>query len=459
MGGLFENATALAESNLTVAQLIAVLDGADLATQSDANQIWILIAGFLVFFMHAGFSMLEMGSVQHKSAVNIMFKNVGTVAIGGLCYYLLGYGFAYGTDNADRGSFSFIGVGSFALDGFTNADRHGWFFQYAFAATGATIVSGAVAGRVQLGAYFLIVAFITSLVYPVVSHWIWQAGGWLSAGTDTADVLFQGCGMIDYAGSGVVHMTGGVAAFWGALILGARTGRFAPGMERTFAAHSPSFQTLGTFILWFGWYGFNCGSTLAFDGPNAGKVAVTTTLSPSAAAVMGIILSRVTKGYFDLGMVLNCILGGLAAITAGCSTVGDGSAIAIGAIAALVYTGASWLMKKVKIDDPVDAIAVHGFCGFWGCLAVGLFSTSEYIESAYGKTCDGAGGKQFLTQLVGCMAIIGWVTGMMVPLYLVLKVTKLFRVSVEHEEAGLDASEHGGTSFVKTMGFPEENQV
>jgi len=445
MGGLFENASAL--SGISVNELIAELDAADIATQSDANQIWILIAGFLVFFMHAGFSMLEMGSVQHKSAVNIMFKNVGTVAIGGLCYYLLGYGFAYGSANADQGSFQFISLGPFALKDFTNADRHAWFFQYAFAATGATIVSGAVAGRVQLGAYFIIVAYITSLVYPVVSHWIWQAGGWLSAGTPTEDVLFQGCGMIDYAGSGVVHMTGGVAAFWGALILGARKGRFDEGMGKVFAAHSPSFQTLGTFILWFGWYGFNCGSTLAFDGPNAGKVAVTTTLSPSAAAVGGIILSRITKGYFDLGMVLNCILGGLAAITAGCSTVGDGSAILIGFLASLVYVAASMLMQKLKIDDPVDAIAVHGFCGMWGCLATGMFATSELIESAYGKECEGGGGKQFFTQLVGCLAIIAWVSGMMIPLYLTLKVTGQFRVSTEHEELGLDAAEHGDIKF------------
>lgn len=426
--------------------------------QDNADVIWVLLCGYLVFFMHAGFSMLEAGSVRHKNAVNIMFKNIGTIAVGGLMYYLFGFAFAYGEENEDSSSFGFIGSGNFALKDI-DGNRHSWFFQYAFAATGATIVSGAVAGRVQLVGYFIIAAWMTSFVYPVVSHWIWATGGFASAFNDRDDTLFapEGCGVIDYAGSGVVHMTGGLAAFWCAFIVGPRLGRFGPdGQDNRIPPHNMALVTLGTFILWVGWYGFNTGSTLAFDGENASKAAVTTTLSPSLAAFTAILLSRGVHGHFDLGTVLNSALGGLVGITAGCTTVPDWAAVLIGIISCLVYMGSSKLMILARIDDPVDAIAVHGFCGIWGMLAIGIFAQPDLIKTAYsGRECEGnTTGLQFATQLVAVLTIIAWVTLTAAPLFVLLKKVNLLRVPPEFEEKGLDSSEHGGASaFV----FEDEN--
>ena len=262
--------------NSSQAELVAAIQAlaaADegLASLSDASQIWVLIAGFLVFFMHTGFTMLESGSVRHKNAVNIMFKNIGTLTISGIAYYLWGYAFAYGTDNADEDTFKFIGSGDYALSKIGNDSRHLWFFQWTFAATAATIVSGAVAGRAALLGYFAVAFWMTSFVYPVVSHWIWATGGWASAFNAPEDSLFGYCGMIDFAGSGVVHMTGGIAALYGAVILGPRLGRFGP-EGQPIPPHNMMSVTLGTLILWFGWYGFNVGSTLALDGLVASKV-------------------------------------------------------------------------------------------------------------------------------------------------------------------------------------------
>lgn len=451
---------------------LSALESSTSSLQSNADQLWILVAGFLVFWMHAGFTMLEAGSVQHKNAINILFKNMGTVAIGSFFYYLVGYAFAYGTNNLKMngdtpnpnvGTYRFIGQGNFAMSDETNETRHLWFFQAVFAATAATIVSGAVAGRINLIAYFCTAAWLTAFVYPVISHWIWATGGWISmfqfARSDSIFADEGGCGMIDYAGSGVVHMTGGVAAFWGAVILGPRLGRFdADGKIVDIPAHNITVQALGVFILWFGWYGFNCGSTLAFDGPNASKVAVTTTLSPSTAVLTTIIASKFMTGHFDIGMVLNSALGGLVAITAGCSVVDDWAAVVIGFLASFVYIGASKLVLKCRIDDPVDAIAVHGACGIFGVLVTGVFANPEFISAAYSsaESCKGwESALQFRIQFVGVLAIIAWVSLMMGPYFLALKAVDFLRVSAEFEESGLDMSEHGGQSVFVSCDTPE----
>mmetsp|Transcript_9326 Transcript_9326/g.18403 ORF Transcript_9326/g.18403 Transcript_9326/m.18403 type:complete len:500 (-) Transcript_9326:284-1783(-) len=443
-----------------------VLSDGDLAlvTQASANQIWVVIGGILVFFMHAGFTMLEAGSVQHKNAVNILFKNMGTISIGAFFYYLLGYAWAYGIDNLEYngdvpdpnvGSYRFIGSGNYAINQETNETRDLWFFQCVFAATAATIVSGAVAGRINLTAYFITAALLTAFVYPVISHWIWATGGWISMFQfDRSDSIFAdegGCGMIDFAGSGVVHMTGGVAALWGAFILGPRLGRFdSDGKPIDIPPHNITVQALGVFILWFGWYGFNCGSTLAFDGPNASKVAVTTTLSPATAVLTSIVVGRLIEGHFHIGYALNSALGGLVAITAGCSVVDDWAAVVIGFIAALVYIGASkFILLVCKIDDPVDAIAVHGFCGGWGVLAAGAFANPEFIASAYSSTETCRGWEtplQFRIQVVGLLAIFAWVSGVMIPYFFALKFLGFLRVPPEWEQNGLDVSEHGGSA-------------
>eukprot|EP00516_Mucochytrium_quahogii_P007986 CAMPEP_0203745710 /NCGR_PEP_ID=MMETSP0098-20131031/1364_1 /ASSEMBLY_ACC=CAM_ASM_000208 /TAXON_ID=96639 /ORGANISM=" , Strain NY0313808BC1" /LENGTH=486 /DNA_ID=CAMNT_0050633565 /DNA_START=82 /DNA_END=1542 /DNA_ORIENTATION=- len=445
----------MANATLTAAEVQSMIDSAlatyattvkdTFLTKKNATQLWVLIAGFLVFFMHAGFSVLENGSVRKKSAINILFKNLGTIAIGGFFYYLLGYGFAYGVDNENKGSHRFIGSGNYALHDETNSTRHSWFFQFAFAATAATIVSGAVAGRINLMGYFITAAFMTAFVYPVVSHWIW-ANGWLSAFIPYEDSLFGKCNMIDYAGSTVVHLTGGIAALCGAVILGPRNGRFdSSGNVLAMPPHNVTMQALGVFILWFGWYGFNCGSTLAFDGPNASKVAVTTTLSPSMAVLTSMVASRIAYGHYDIGCALNCALAGLVAITAGCSVVDDWAALIIGFLSTFVYMGSSKLMLKLKIDDPVDAISVHGSCGILGTLMVGCFATPANIKSAYDRDCAGWNdGYQFATQLIGVISVMAWVCGLMIPCFLLLKVAGLLRVDAEHEEKGLDVSEHGG---------------
>lgn len=321
------------------------------------------------------------------------------------------------------------------------------FFQMMFAATAATIVSGAVAGRIALPAYFALAAWLTGFVYPVVSHIFWATGGWLSAfnsgcvvdelGDNAYCAYYKeaagGGGLIDFAGSGIVHMTGGVAAFWAAVIVGPRLGRFSNPSE--FVPHSIWMQALGVFILWFGWYGFNCGSTLAWSGSDAGDVAVTTTLSPSAAVVTAILVTRLTEGHFNIGLVLNAALAGLVSITAGCGNLTDGMAIVTGAIGALVYIGSSKLLKLVKIDDPVDAVPVHGFCGAWGVIAAGLFNPTD---------AGGASGVIMETQILSIAVIAGWVTVTTVPVLVALKFAGKLRVSEEDEKAGLDNSEHGG---------------
>jgi len=434
---------------------------------ANADQIWILLSGFLVFWMHAGFSMLEAGSVRAKNTINILFKNIVTVCIGAFAYFFVGYAFAYGADNAGEDSAKFIGSGMYFVQDVGNKDKHSWFFQYAFAATAATIVSGAVAERTQLTAYFLVALYLCAFVYPVVSHWIWADGGWLSAWTSQnattglPERLFSGsnpnpCGMVDYAGSAVVHLVGGTAGLVGAIMVGPRTDRFVTSASGSpvvmpMAGHNISLCAIGTFILWFGWFGFNCGSTLAFDGQIASKVAVTTVMSPSAACLVAIFVNKLfLSKSWDLGTALNCVLAGLVSITAGCSVVEDWHAMIIGAIGAGIYLFASATMKRLCIDDPLDAVAVHGACGIWGCLAVGIFATKDNIAAAYGDTCPSVGnedGWQFAAQLTGVVAVIVWTAANMILIFGLIKVTMGLRVTEEEEAEGLDASEHGGAAY------------
>mmetsp|Transcript_37300 Transcript_37300/g.80304 ORF Transcript_37300/g.80304 Transcript_37300/m.80304 type:complete len:453 (-) Transcript_37300:47-1405(-) len=421
----------------------------NIVAQSDGDQIWLLLAGFLVFFMHAGFSMLEAGSVRHRNAVNIMFKNMATMGIGGTMWFLFGYAWAYGTNNKDKDFSEYLGVGQFAFKDVGDDTRAFAFFQLTFAATAATIVSGAVAGRVHLIGYMLITAFLTAWVYPVVAHGVWYTGGWLGAFQETGNAknVFAdegGIGFVDFAGSGVVHLTGAVAAFWAAFFMGPRMGRFENPEE--FAPHNVALQTLGTFILWFGWYGFNCGSTLFFLETDAARVAVTTTLSPSAAVLVGAVVTKLTLGYFDLGTVLNCALAGLVSITGPCGNVTEPMAILIGSIGALIYMGSSKLMKIIKIDDPVDAISVHGACGIWGVLAVAIFFEDYSAGVPAGYAAPNSFGLQMKTQIVGLAFIILWTSLHMIPFVLLLKKFKLLRVTAEEEETGLDISEHGGSA-------------
>lgn len=423
-----------------------------------------MLGGFLVFLMQAGFSLLEVGSVSIRNTKNILIKNIFDASIGALCWWALGYGFAMGDDSG-----GFIGKNAFWLKSdhfypdnedvtFEGANYAMWFFQWAFAATGATIVSGAIAERVSFAAYIGYSTVITSFIYPVVVHWAWHGDGWASAWNgDYSKQLFN-TGVIDFAGSGVVHMTGGMCALVATYICGPRKGRFGPnGEPQDMPQQSPVFQQLGTLLLWFGWYGFNCASTLAISGLSgvAAKVAITTTIAAAAGGLTAVMIGKVHSDIVDPGLANNGILAGLVAITAGCSVVEPEGAFIIGVISAFVYYGSSGLLLKLQIDDVVDAVPVHLMNGAWGVLAAGLFATEDNYKAAYydygDKTpcglfysCNDNAGNQFAAQLVFVLAVVGWVGGVATAMFTLLKMTVGLRVSDEVETMGMDAAKHGG---------------
>jgi Amt family ammonium transporter len=434
----------------------------------ETDTFYILFAGCLVFLMQCGFATLEAGSVRDKNVRNVLLKNALDACVGAIVWYLFGFGIA-GAGNAFIGSDS----ANFALSGLddTNSatytsngyDWISFFFSFTFAAAASTIVSGAVAERCQLSAYLIYTIFITGFIYPVVVHWVWTGDGFLSA-FNTEHIVG---GVIDFAGSGVVHMTGGVAGLVGAKFLGPRLGRFENPDE--FDGHSTPLQVIGTFLLWFGWYGFNGGSTLYINGygRDMARVAVTTTLSAAMSGATGLLIKKFFPlkmggdNTYSVGHTCNSILAGLVGITAGCCSVSAGASIAIGFLSAFVYHGASCLMRKLKIDDPLDAFAVHGATGFWGCVAVGLMASPNYSyvpntgNSMYtaiggydsGAFAGGSKGAVLGGELVGLIIEIVWVGGMSCLLFGGLKVTGMLRVSKEIEEAGLDSSKHGGRAY------------
>ena len=428
---------------------------------SDMDQMWLLIAGAMVFLMQAGFSMLEAGSVGAKNTVNILYKNILDACIGALCFWLFGYGFAYGGDSAG----GFIGTSNFALpdEDRSNSGWHSWFFQFAFAATAATIVSGSVAERTKFSAYFIYSIIITTFIYPVVVHWVWGSG-WLSAWGATNGPLFSrnesSNGFVDFAGSGVVHMVGGFAGLVGAFVVGPRQGRFEVmpngklGNPLPMPGHSMVICALGVIILWFGWYGFNVGCTLCALGcmDLASKVAVTTTLAAAAGCMTSAFLSKLFTGKFDLATGLNGVIAGLVSITAPCPVVDPWAAVVIGFIGAFVYIFSDKLLLAFHIDDPLQACPLHGFCGIWGCLAVGIFGTDEKLQAAGYPNVNGAfaSGEQFGVQVVGVIAILAWTIATSLITFYGIKFSIGMRVTAAEEEEGLDASEHGASSY--TMG-------
>ena len=413
---------------------------------------FLLTSAYLVFLMQAGFAMLCAGSVRAKNTMNILLKNVIDVASGALAYYLFGWGFAYGPE----GNSPFIGAGDHALYNYN--DWEGWLFQWAFAAAAATIVSGAMAERTAFSAYLIYSAVLTGFVYPVVVHWVWDGRGWLAAfPNDINDTIFK-CGMIDFAGCGVVHMTGGFAALAGAYFVGPRIGRFTQdGEVAEMPGHSATLVVLGTFLLWFGWYGFNPGSQLAIgssaDAEIVGRCAVTTTLSGAAAGMATLITRKIQTGTWDLVTSCNGALAGLVAITAGTSVLQPWAAIIAGAIGALVFLGSKWaILHKLKVDDPVDAIALHGCTGAWGLLVVGLLADKTYVGQVYSNATDyglfyGGKGKLFGAEIVGIVVIFLWVMATTGTLFFVLSKMQFLRASPEEELQGLDTTEHGGSAY------------
>ncbi|GER53724.1 ammonium transporter 1 [Striga asiatica] len=429
------------------------------------DSTYLLFSAYLVFAMQLGFAMLCAGSVRAKNTMNIMLTNVLDAAAGGLSYYLFGYAFAFGGP-----SNGFIGRHSFGLKGFPRPDADYSFFlyQWAFAIAAAGITSGSIAERTQFVAYLIYSSFLTGFVYPVVSHWVWSGDGWAGAARPNGTGLLFGSGAIDFAGSGVVHMVGGIAGLWGAFIEGPRIGRFdRSGRSVALRGHSASLVVLGSFLLWFGWYGFNPGSFFtimkSYDkrGPYygqwsaVGRTAVTTTLAGSTAALTTLFGKRILAGHWNVIDVCNGLLGGFAAITSGCSVVEPWAAIICGFVASWVLMGLNKLAERVGYDDPLEAAQLHGGCGAWGLIFTGLFATKGYVKEVYPDRPDkfyglfmGGGGKLLAAQIVQILVIVGWVTATMAPLFVILHKLKLLRVSREDEMAGMDMTRHGGMAYI-----------
>jgi len=379
------------------------------------NEIWLVVAAVLVMFMQAGFALVEAGFTQAKHAGNIIMKNFMDFSVGAIVYWAIGFGLAYG--GSTLGGFIAFGDGFFLND---NALASTWFFQVVFAATAATIISGAVAGRVKFSSYLVYTPFITGLIYPIVTHWVW-GGGWLSE-----------IGFFDFAGSGVVHMLGGAAALAGVLVVGPRLGKYsADGKPLPIPGHSLTLGALGVFILWFGWYGFNAGSTLAAVGQDIASPAVTTTLAAAAGSVGAMMVAWIVTGKPDVGYTINGVLAGLVGITAGTASIGFGLAIVTGFVAGVIMVGSVMLLERRGIDDPVGAISVHGTAGLWGVIAVALFS----------------GDAALLPQLIGAGAILIWAFGTSYLVFRFIDLTIGMRVTAEEELAGLDRSEHGSNAY------------
>eukprot|EP00808_Paulinella_micropora_P007331 g80894.t1 len=431
----------------------------------DMNTFWVIFTAVLVFWMQAGFGMIEAGSVRAKNVSNILFKNVMDTCIGGIAFWLVGYGFAFGggehherdgTESEDEGGNAFIGAGNFALADVSNHHLYEdalFFFQTVFGATAATIISGAVAERCSLSAYLVYTLFMVAFIYPVVVHWVWSNQGWLSAFKDNRFPCGdESCnGVIDFAGSGVVHITGGTSALVAAWWIGPRVGKYTKDTRghqvvNTIQGHSHVLICLGTLILWMGWYGFNCGSTLAMaNGVSglAGKVAVNTTLSASMGALTVCFLTR-TRSYWDVPQTCNGTLSGLVGITAGCATVEPWGAFVIGIVSGFLFIlGQFWIEYKLRIDDPVSASAIHGVCGAWGVLAVGIFSTTDGVAFAYGYRNNAVkSGVQFGTQLTAVLCIFLWTFVVSNLLWWCMSRVILVRVTTEHEKTGLDVVHH-----------------
>ncbi|KAL0718841.1 hypothetical protein Bca4012_068164 [Brassica carinata] len=427
------------------------------------DNTYLLFSAYLVFSMQLGFAMLCAGSVRAKNTMNIMLTNVLDAAAGGLFYYLFGYAFAFGGSSE-----GFIGRQNFALKDFPTltSDYSFFLYQWAFAIAAAGITSGSIAERTQFVAYLIYSSFLTGFVYPVVSHWFWSPDGWASPFRPTGDRLF-GTGAIDFAGSGVVHMVGGIAGLMGALIEGPRRGRFEKsGRPIALRGHSASLVVLGTFLLWFGWYGFNPGSFTKILVPyesgssygqwsGIGRTAVTTTLAGSTAALTTLFGKRLLSGHWNVTDVCNGLLGGFAAITGGCSVVEPWAAIVCGFVAALVLIGCNKLAEIVQYDDPLEAAQLHGGCGAWGLIFVGLFAKEKYMNEVYGATPGrpyglfmGGGGKLLGAQFVQILVIAGWVSATMGTLFFILKKLDLLRISEKDEMAGMDMTRHGGFAYM-----------
>ncbi len=419
-----------------------------------ADTLWVMLAGILVFFMNLGFGMVETGLQPAKISVNVSAKNFIVFSIASLTFWFIGWGLMFGDGNG------FLGYhGLWMLGGADNSPLAGdayegvyssmswatvplfakFFFQLVFAATAATIVSGAVGGRIKFLSYIIFSALLVGIMYPITGHWIW-GGGWL-----------QERGFFDFAGSTVVHSVGGWAALAGALVLGPRIGKYnSDGSVNPIPGHSMTLATLGVFVLWFGWFGFNPGSTMSASANDIARIAVTTNLAAAAGAVAATLAAWLALGKPDLSMILNGSLAGLVAITAPCAFVTPGASVIIGFIGGLLVVVFVIAFDKWRIDDPVGAISVHLVNGIWGTLAVGLFASAPFAGGE-GQPLSGlfygGGIESFAGQIVGVVAVgsftfvLSWVA------WIIINAVLGIRVSREEELRGLDISEHGMEAY------------
>ncbi len=416
------------------------------------DTIWVLITAKMIFFMNLGFAMVEAGFARVKNCVNILSKNFAVFAVSSLGFLLIGWGLMFGDGN------SFVGMkGLFFAGGPDNSPATGaayqgvysaiswagvplwakFFFQLVFCGTAATIVSGAVAERIKYVSFIIFSFIMTTLIYPVVGHWIW-GGGWLAEK-----------GFFDFAGSTVVHSVGGWAALAGVLLLGPRFGRYSGGRINAIPGHNMSMATLGTFVLWFGWFGFNPGSTMTADPVAISHVAITTNMAAAAAIMSSTVLSWILIGKPDLGMTLNGCLAGLVAITAPCAFVSVPSSVIIGFAAGVLVVLSVIMFDRLRIDDPVGALSVHLVNGIFGTLCVGLFAQDKIAGISCGGSglFFGGGAGLFLTQLAGVAIVAFYTFTVALAGWWLIKSVMGIRVSLQEEIDGLDVSEHGNSAY------------
>lgn len=420
-------------SGTVFADEVLTLEGIKEELQTNVNIVWTCIAAFLVFFMQAGFAMVETGFTRAKNSVNILMKNLMDFAVGSIVFFFIGFGLMFGVSNG------LFGTTMFGLGGVEPGSDWTWtflIFQTVFAATAATIVSGAMAERTKFMSYLIYSAVISLVIYPVFGSWVW--GNLLL--TDNNSWLAK-MGFHDFAGSTVVHSIGGWLALAGAVVLGPRLGKYGPDKKpRAIMGHNLPLAALGVFILWFGWFGFNPGSTTVGNG-SIGYIAVTTNLAAAAGAVMALITSWVLLKKPDISMALNGALAGLVAITAPCDGVSPIGAIIIGSVGGiLVVLSVLFFDHIVKVDDPVGAVSVHGVNGLWGTLSYGLFAMD-------GGLFYGGGFKQLGVQILGASTAFVWAFGLGLILFGILSKTVGLRVSPEEELKGLDIGEHGMEAY------------
>ncbi len=399
------------------------------SVQTNADIVWTCVAAFLVFFMQAGFAMVESGFTRAKNACNIIMKNVMDFSIGSLAWWLLGFGLMFGAGGAWIGT-NYFGADDFGQDGAFPLNWAFWIFQCVFAGTAATIVSGAMAERTKFTGYLAYSAVICAIIYPISGHWYWAGLFGLSEG------YFESMGFLDFAGSTVVHSCGAWLALAGAITLGPRVSKYGPdGKSRAIPGHNMPLAALGVFILWFGWFGFNPGSTTEANA-SIGYIAMTTNLSAAAGAIGAMICAWFRFGKPDASMTLNGVLAGLVGITAGCDCVSILGAVIIGFGAGLlVVLSVEFIDKVLKIDDPVGAVSVHGVCGAWGTIMLAFFCGADSI------------GAQLVTQIFGVVAMFVWAFGTGMILFNGIKYTIGLRATKDEEVRGLDIDEHGNEAY------------